>query len=233
MNVITESKRFDFIYIACDIEKHKAEEDARVFSKYKPGNEQFSKIKSKTTTGEFDRLFNSIQNCDLKGGSKLGTTAMSLAAEYGNTSLIQHIWNIGGSDRLALLELGTNMSYPSPLFHAVCGCRTKAARKLIQLGANINVTARILPLSLSTILTPLDYALQRDHLPLIRLLVLNGGRAHQKLLPEHKEGICKAVKRDSERFKLLSLGSIDKNSPLFSLPIDIIRLLFDTYRLLG
>jgi ankyrin repeat protein len=94
------------------------------------------KIITRTTTPEqFDaeRAKNPDYQLDNQGCS--GHFSLTTAAEQGNVLLIEHIVRIGGP---RLLDMGSETGI-TPLFWAVIGNHRSAAKKLIELGSNVNV----------------------------------------------------------------------------------------------
>lgn len=211
---------------------------ARVCTKSEITNLLLTFINLNTTPAAFDAFCKEIPNFHITKGSYLGLTSMHAAAGMGNATLIQHIWNVAGVDRSTVLNLNDQLYY-TPLHCSVgvaigevieegvsAADATAAAKKLIHLGANVNMLS-------PKQLTPLDRALQSktENLSLIQSLIFNGGKGLCRLNAMQTARLQKALKPVFEHFKCLCLGKTDEESLFYTLPNDIVKLLIDNYRL--
>ncbi|MES2272765.1 MAG: ankyrin repeat domain-containing protein [Chlamydiota bacterium] len=92
-------------------------------------------IQLNTTPQEFDTERKKYPNYQLTYGGRIGWNALGSAADEGNVELVEHIVQIGGK---ALIELGNFVGF-TPLFCATRNNHYLTAKKLIELGANVNI----------------------------------------------------------------------------------------------
>ena len=101
-----------------------------------------NKIKNNTTPEEFDQFINDIPGYDLSYGGRCGWNVLGTAANTGNVILVEHIVKIGEPK---LLNMGNEFGM-TPLFCAMYGEDLDqmylVAKKLIDMGADINLAAR-------------------------------------------------------------------------------------------
>lgn len=207
-------------------------------------DEIIESIDRHTTAAQFDEICKG-KDFDLKEHNNFyGQNAMTRAAQVGNANLIEHFHRIAGKD---ILNIGSESN--DERSQLVCAIKKaeigsdiekelSVARRLIQLGLDVNKSAygdearsHITPLSQylqSGLLCP---ARGLETYPIIRLLVLNGGRVHQ-LTDRDTKKLHVAMKPIYDRFICLFNGMKDPQSSLSRLPTDIIRSVLDHSRLL-
>jgi ankyrin repeat protein len=115
-------------------------------------------------------------------GDRHGCHPLFRAAHFGNLPLILHIFQEGGP---SLLALG-NKNGLTPLHGATSNFQWKAAFLLLKLGSPINIltTGEYLDSDYESVpadATPLDIAVRTHYVPLIQLLLMNGGECHLAL----------------------------------------------------
>lgn len=190
-------------------------------------------IKSDTSAEEWERLRQETGVNVFKtiGGS--GLSIMHLAARVGNLNLIEYILKSAKADERSWLLNISSMQGETPMCMAISGKDDQSfplvAKRLIQLGANINYGG--IPIC-STIRTPLDRALAAptEDLSLVQLIIFNGGKVsidpidgrvmmwigEVNIDPTGKRlARCqRAIKAVFEHFKCLLLGQADRTSIL-------------------
>lgn len=203
-------------------------------------------IQSNTEPTEFECFCKINPSYKLEQGGYSRSSAMHLAIANSNIPLIEHIAQIGGAH---LLDLGDEL-FQTPSYYAieflVSGMYTGAydikkeekglliVKKAIQLGANINATAKpkvnkdgtlSLNTSFKLALEMKSTKKKKAYVPLLQLLLLNRARIYGSLTPAEAKRLNRAIKPLFEHFKCLCLGQKDAGSPLFSMPNDIRNLL--------
>jgi ankyrin repeat protein len=174
-------------------------------------------IKSTTIPKNFSEEMAKLSNYRLKMGTRSSIPALSMAAFRGNVDLIDHIVKIGGK---ALLTVGDCMEEGSPL-HWACSCSNfetgyLAAKKLIQLGAPINIAQKFEQkdskgnIQIEVYETPLEIALGKIGRTKIATLLLRlGGIARAEYLknPRAQRNLEAAKKKImTENEKLFKMG---------------------------
>jgi hypothetical protein len=187
-------------------------------------------ITDKTTPKEFD------EHCARSPLYKLNyswldLSALGQAASHGNILLIEHIVKVGGKE---LLHLGNQFGI-TPLFLAAKSNQTLAVRKLIELGADINMATNgefrrdLVPLGATPLWTAVEKMVHErlssvQHLmgkdkqidmPLIKFLLKNKAVA-QPVLSEAKSKILekasKEIEAEQTQFKAVVAAAIPKMS---------------------
>lgn len=199
-------------------------------------------ISQKTSAKQFDDFLKKHQ-CNVKtvGNKFFLASPMHAAATEGNVALIQHIFDAAEEHCFKILNFNCKKC-PTPLYWAVTAATnqsksievraacTEAVRKLIQLKAEVNIPWK-------KYCTALDWALTDrgsvQNLPLIRLLLLNGGKVHRELLPKDYKLIYSAITPAFERLKWLFLSKKDTGSSLNILPKYFVSDVIDHYKLIG
>lgn len=133
-----------------------------LFGTYYGGYNPQKIITRTTTTQEFDVERAKNPDFQLDNRGRNGHTSLTVAAEQGNVLLIEHIVRIGGT---RLLDMGNDYGI-TPLFWAVIGNHRAAAKKLIELGSNVNIASSSgckLPFDYDTCVrtTPLAYVAKK------------------------------------------------------------------------
>lgn len=152
--------------------------------------------------------------------------SLMLAAQCGNVDLVQHIIKLGNK---SLLNLG-DVHRRTALSHAItCDDQGKAfliSKLLIEGGIDINLadffdTPPGDPVVLST---PLWRAAEdTNHLPLLQLLILNGGIIYRPLTLQGQRNVNFAIQQLFDKIKLTLIAEQDQGSHHHVLGRDVLK----------
>lgn len=187
-------------------------------------------ITKDTDPSEFDKFCQTHTDYKLADGGYMGWNALGIAAYRGNVKLIHHIMQIGQKE---LLNIGCGKFGWTPLYCAV-NCLEKSIAPVVTLellrwGANINIATCLGFKEYPSETTPLwAAACKTECLKTMKLLVLYGAQAAD--IPEISskarqliENAKRSIDISMSLWNLLYLGSIDKESILSKLPIELIK----------
>lgn len=170
------------------------------------------------TPAEFDKKIATLDNYKLENGDTHRVSALSTAASVGNVALIEHIVKIGGTH---LLNMGDDCGM-TPLFMAVgdgCGmtplfmaveCKDKearylAAKKLIDLGADVNIAFTE---NGENWYSPLALAVKDiNNLALVKLLLKNGSSEEVPWITEEGKKLLDGAKNEVEEEEITGMVS--------------------------
>lgn len=148
-------------------------------------------ITEHTTVEEFDNKYQQLSKPSLTAGARCGNTVMTVAAFRGNVVLVEYLHKMGGDK---LLNLGNEFGM-TPLYYAIKGRQYETAKKLVQLGANVNLatsspSGSTLTGNSTCHSTPLWMAIHHRegvHAEIVRLLASSGGVANPPLDETHSK----------------------------------------------
>lgn len=149
----------------------------------------------KPTPKEFDDFCQTKPDYKLEQGNCWGVNALCVAAAQGDEELIKHIVKIGG---MHLVNLGSENG-TTPLMYAA-NCKNpqlgfKAARTLMDLGASINMAKSRLDDWGPKEATALLCAIKMKNIPLIQLLICEGGVVRKELSNKKQNTVDEAMKK--------------------------------------
>ncbi|NGX62672.1 MAG: hypothetical protein KR126chlam6_00070 [Candidatus Anoxychlamydiales bacterium] len=137
-------------------------------------------ISKDTTPKAYDDLVARFPNFKVEKHNCFGFTTVHLAARMGNILLLKHIVEIEGKN---LINMGTRYGLTSLLCASLCediAAGYLAAKELINLGADVNITTiKSISSDFPSQVTPLWVAaVKTKNLKLIKLLLFNGAILH-------------------------------------------------------